>query len=401
MKTKNITFIGLNYAPEDTAIGLYSTQWVDFLKEHGFNVTVITAFPYYPKWEIDPEYKKKPTFYYEKLNDIDVYRYKQYVPKNPTFFKRIIHLLDFTFGSFRNLYKIKECDVVISVVPFTTSVLLGYIQKKRFKSKLWIHIQDFEFDAALQTGVGKKKNIIFSLLFRVEKWLFSKSDIASTISQSMLNRLSEKTKSDQFFLPNWVDENQINPETSKPHAFLDSKKAKILYSGNIGDKQDWDTFLQFCKDLDPNVFDVVVVGSGSKREWLVERLTDFDNVSYYEPVPFEELSDLLCSADVHVLFQKPDVIDTVMPSKVLGMMASAKPSIIIGNEASEVKTIFERSNGGFYYTEYSETIIKELEALVNDAGQIQTIGSRARSFVIENFSREKILSKMIKQLHEL
>ena len=237
MKTKNITFIGLNYAPEDTAIGLYSTQWVDFLKEHGFNVTVITAFPYYPKWEIDPEYKKKPTFYYEKLNDIDVYRYKQYVPKNPTFFKRIIHLLDFTFGSFRNLYKIKECDVVISVVPFTTSVLLGYIQKKRFKSKLWIHIQDFEFDAALQTGVGKKKNIIFSLLFRVEKWLFSKSDIASTISQSMLNRLSEKTKSDQFFLPNWVDENQINPETSKPHAFLDSKKAKILYSGNIGDKR--------------------------------------------------------------------------------------------------------------------------------------------------------------------
>ena len=158
MEVKNITFIGLNYAPEDTAIGLYSTQWVDFLKEKGHNITVITAFPYYPQWEISKEYKKRSTFMKEEINGIKILRYKLYVPKNPTFLKRIIHLLDFTFGSLINLYKIKKCDLVISVVPFTSSVLLGYIQKMRFKTKLWMHIQDFEFDAALQTGVGNKKN---------------------------------------------------------------------------------------------------------------------------------------------------------------------------------------------------------------------------------------------------
>lgn len=397
----NITFISLNYAPEDTAIGLYSTQWVDFLKEAGYNVTVVTAFPYYPKWEISNEYKDKSTFLKEQFNGSTVLRYKQYVPKKPSFLKRIIHLSDFTFGSFFNLFKIKKCDLVISVVPFTTSVFLGYIHKKRFKAKLWMHIQDFEFDAALQTGVGNNKNIIFSLLFMLEKWLFSKADLASTISYSMLNRLSEKTKSEQFFLPNWIDDEKINPINAQTHKYLKSKKTKILYSGNIGDKQDWVAFIQFCIDLNPSKYEVVIVGDGSKKEMVCNAILALNHVNYYPPVPFEELSDLLCSTDVHVLFQKPEVIDTVMPSKVLGMMASAKPSVIIGNNKSEVKSIFDASGAGLYFTQYSEEIISGLEKLTEDKQLLTLQGKKARQYVIDNFSKEKILSSMLIKLKSL
>jgi len=398
---KNITFISLNYAPEDSAIGLYSTQWVNFLREAGYEVTVVTAFPYYPKWEISKEYKQKKTFLKEDLNGTTVLRYKQYVPKNPSFLKRIIHLSDFTFGSFFNLFKIKECDLVISIVPFTTSVFLGYIQKKRFKAKLWTHIQDFEFDVALQAGVGENKNIFFSFLFKLEKWLFSKTDLASTISFSMLNRLAEKTNSEQYFLPNWIDDEKINPVNSKRHSYLKSDKIKILYSGSIGDKQDWEAFIQFCNDIDANKYDVIVVGDGSKKEWICNQIGAFDNVEYYPPVPFEELSDLLCSTDVHILFQKPEVIDTVMPSKVLGMMASAKPSIIIGSNKSEVKSIFEASGAGLYFSEYSTAIVDGLENLTTDKHKLQLQGEKARSYVVENFSKDKILSQMLTKLREL
>lgn len=401
MKIRNITYIGLNYAPEDTAIGLYSTQWVDFLSEAGYNVTVVTAFPYYPKWEISEMYKKKKTFLKEEQNGITVLRYKQYVPKNPTFFKRIAHLFDFTLGSFINLFKIKECDLVISIIPSTSSVFLGYLQKKRFKAKLWSHIQDFEFDAAIQSGVGKNKNIIFSLLFKLEKWLFSKADLASTISYSMLNRLSEKTSSKQYFLPNWIDDKKINPANSKTHHYLKSKKIKILYSGSIGDKQDWEAFVQFCEDISKSKFEIIIVGDGSKKEWLCNKIEALENVKYYPPVPFEELSDLLCSADVHVLFQKPEIIDIVMPSKVLGMMASAKPSLIIGNKKSEIKSIFETSGAGLFYSEYSRAVVNSLEDLTSDKEKLHRQGEKARNYVIENFSKEKILSNMLKKLEEL
>lgn len=401
MKIKNITFIGLNYAPEDSAIGLYSTQWVDFLAENGYNVTVITAFPYYPQWEISKAYKSKKAFLKEKDRGINILRYKQYVPKEPTFLKRIIHLSDFTLGSIINLFKIKECDLVISIVPFTSAVFLGYIQKKRFKAKLWMHIQDFEFDAALQTGIGKNENSIFKLLFKFEKWLFNKADIASTISNSMLKKLEGKTKSEQFFLPNWIDEHKIDPSISKAHNYLKSNRIKILYSGNIGDKQDWDTFITFCKDIDSTIYEVIIVGDGSKKSWVFNQITNFKHVKYYPPVPYNELSNLLCSTDIHILFQKPEVIDTVMPSKVLGMMASGKPSIIIGNNHSEINTIFEESKGGLYFPEYNSNLIDSLNEMAKNKELMVEYGLNAREYVVNNFSKSKILSKMLYKIQEI
>ena len=401
MRKKSITFIGLNYAPEDTAIGLYSTQWVSFLKQNGFEVNVITAFPYYPQWRIWDAYRDKPRFYEEELGGLRVIRYKQYVPKSPNFIKRILHLIDFTLGSWRNLYRIKACDLVISVVPFTSSVFLGYIQKRRFKSKLWTHIQDFEFDAAQQTGLGKKRKWLFRPLFAIERWLLSKSDIKSTISNSMLMKLDEKSNGLNYLMPNWIDEKAINPESASKHPFLNSAKFKILYSGNIGDKQDWEVFLKLCQDLSAESYEIVVVGSGSKSHWLEAQINEMQHVSLYAPVPFDDLSDLLCSADLHILLQKGDVLDTVMPSKVLGMMASAKPSLILGHPDSEVKTIIDKSEGGFYFDSYNQDLVMAIERLRENTELGQNMGIKARKYVISQFSKDQILDQMLKQLDAL
>ena len=396
-----ILIIGINYYPEDSAIGLYTTQKAEYLVSKGYEVSVITGFPYYPQWKISSEYKSKSYLHTETINDVRIYRSKQYVPENPTYFKRILHLISFTIGNFINLFRISKPDIVMAIIPFTTSALLGWFLKLRYRSKLWIHIQDFEFDAALQTGVGKKKNWIFLVLFWLEKGILSKADIVSTISQSMLHRLAKKTSSQQFYLPNWIDEEKIDPQNSIPHEYLISNNIKVLYSGNIGDKQDWDTFIQFCAALDASIYKIIVVGDGAKKEWLLDQIQAFQHVVYFPPVPYEELSDLLCSADLHVLFQKPDVIDTVMPSKVLGMMASACPSLIIGNEKSEVKKIFDDSKGGLYFTKYSSELINEMSQLLENQQAKKVMGKNARNYVIENYSKYQILSRMVLELNDL
>jgi putative colanic acid biosynthesis glycosyltransferase WcaI len=400
-KTSRVVIIGINYYPEDTAIGLYTTQKAEYLASKGFSVTVITGFPYYPQWEIRSDYKSKKYLIKEEINGVNVLRSKQYVPKDPTFIKRIIHLTSFTLGNFINLFKLSKPDIVISIIPFTTSALLGWFLKIRYKSKLWIHIQDFEFDAAYQTGVGAKSKWLFSLLFKLEKRLFKKADIASTISQNMLKKLKEKTPSQQFYLPNWVDENEINPNTHTQHPFLKSNKIKILYSGNIGDKQDWELFIKFCSALDETKYEITVVGHGSKKEWLANKIKGIKNVFYYPPVPYSDLSNLLCSADLHILFQKLDVLDTVMPSKILGMMASAKPSLVIGNEFSEVKTIFNESQGGLYFSKFSIHVIKKVDEIFEHKEKANQMGKNARAFIIEKFSKDKILSNMLDQINKI
>ena len=399
--SKKITIIGINYYPEDSAIGLYTTQKAEHLASNGYDVTVITGFPYYPQWKILEDYKSKPYLLKESTNGVNVFRSKQYVPSKPTFFNRILHLSSFTFGNFLNLFRISKPGLVISIVPFTTSILLGWFLKLRYKSILWTHIQDFEFDAASQTGFGASTPTFFKILFKVEKILLSKASLISTISNSMMQTLHQKSCAEAYFLPNWIDENKINPRTSKQHQLLGSKKTKILYSGNIGEKQDWDVFMAFCRDIDASKYQIIVVGDGAKKDWLTMEINALDHVAYHPPVPYEELSDLLCSADLHILFQKTDVLDAVMPSKILGMMASGKPSIAIGNKASEIKQIFEISNGGLFFNNYSNTLVNQVQKLIESPLRCDKMGKDAREYVLSNFSKDKVLNKMTQKVKDL
>ena len=399
--SKKITIIGINYYPEDSAIGLYTTQKAEHLASNGYDVTVITGFPYYPQWKVHEEYKSKPYLLKESTNGVNVFRSKQYVPSKPTFFNRILHLSSFTFGNFLNLFRISKPGLVISIVPFTTSILLGWFLKLRYKSILWTHIQDFEFDAASQTGFGASTPTFFKILFKVEKILLSKASLISTISNSMMQTLHQKSCAEAYFLPNWIDENKINPRTSKQHQLLGSKKTKILYSGNIGEKQDWDVFMAFCRDIDASKNQIIVVGDGAKKDWLTGEINALDHVAYHPPVPYEELSDLLCSADLHILFQKTDVLDAVMPSKILGMMASGKPSLVIGNKDSEVKQIFEISNGGLFFSNYSNALVNAVEKLMERPSSCEKMGKSARAYVLSNFSKAEILNKMTEKVKTL
>ncbi len=406
MKSKNIIIISLNYYPEDTAIGLYSTQMAEYLNSKNWNVTVITGFPYYPKWEIADNYKNKKTYYEEVINEIKIYRYKQFVPSKPNFTKRILHILDFTLGSLFNIKKIKQADIVLSVIPFTSSAWLGKKLAKRSGAKHWIHIQDFEFDVAMNSGIIAD-NVIGKFLtiniFKLESKILDSANLLSTISNGMINKLKNKSKTETNYFPNWVDQKMINPSKYEQHKYLKSNKFKVLYSGNIGDKQDWAIFVKIAEKLKyKKNIEFIIVGSGSKKKELIRATNNFNNVIHYEPVAYKELNDLLCSADLHILFQKEYIIDVVMPSKILGMMASAKPSLITGNLRSEIAEAFKNSKSGSFYK--SSDII-EIEAAIirysTDNDLCFSTGKNSRDYIISKFSKEKVLGNFNKKLESL
>jgi colanic acid biosynthesis glycosyl transferase WcaI len=404
-----VALIGINFYPEETAIGLYSTQMARYLSENNFDVSVITAFPYYPEWKIRREYMDKSCLLVEQIDKLHVYRYKQYVPEIPSLKNRILHLLDFTFGSFLNLFKVKQCDVVICVLPFIGSVFLGWILSRYKNAKFWVHIQDFEVDAIIESGLSTNekgvKKYIFNFLFKVEKFLLNRADIVSTISHGMLDKLESKTKKEKFYLPNWVNGDDINPCTSSIHSLYEyhPEKFKILYSGNVGEKQDWEFFLDLVDDLSKyDAVHIYVVGQGAKFLWLKQNLINFKNVTVREPVRFDELNDLLCNADLHVLFQKKNVVDTVMPSKILGMMASAVPSLVTGDLSSEVAIVFSKSQKeGFYEPEDKDKCLEFIDSLIYSKVKRENIGMLARSYILENFDSESVLSSFNSKLTQL
>jgi colanic acid biosynthesis glycosyl transferase WcaI len=264
-----------------------------------------------------------------------------------------------------------------------------------------VHIQDFEFDAAIDSGLLKgNKKLVIKLLQRIEKFVLNKADIVSTISFGMINKLKTKTNTSTYYLTNWIDVEKFSNNKLETHKYLSADAFKILYSGNIGAKQDWTFFIEVLNHL-KNIdnIEVVVVGEGAEKDHVLQKIKDYDFVKHYNLVPYNELPSLLSSADLHILFQKIDVIDTVMPSKILGMMASAKPSIVTGNLKSEVAKVFEDSNGGFYFDGKSvKEIIDHVKKLMNDKELSEKLGFNGKKFVNEKFSKKEVLDKFIEEM---
>jgi colanic acid biosynthesis glycosyl transferase WcaI len=396
--TKTITVISPFFFPEDTAIGLYTTQFSRFLVEKGYDVKIITGFPNYPQWQIHDAYTHLPSYYSETVDTIEIIRYKQFIPKTVNLKGRILMMIDLFYGTFINLRKISNTDLVICIVPFTLSILPALFLSKLKKAKLWVHIQDFEFDLALDSKIINVNNRMSRLLKKgiisFEKKMLNSANIISSISFSMLNKIKEKEiKIEPYYFPNWVSSEKINPESSSKHWMIDSTKFCLLYSGNIGEKQDWELLHQLCHLITPNDgIEIIVVGDGGYCGILQKKLKQFSFINYYKPVPYDELNDLLCSADAHFLFQKNDIFDSVMPSKILGMMASQKPSILSGNENSEVLTIISQSGGGFYFCENDALpIYNTLMDLKKNPILSKEIGKKARNYILSTFSERVIL----------
>jgi colanic acid biosynthesis glycosyl transferase WcaI len=399
MGLMKITIIGHNYFPEDSGIGLYTTGMAEFLASK-HEVSVISGVPYYPQWQIHENYVNSSLFFMETINNVKVYRFKQYTPAKPNFFKRVLQMLHFFMGSLVNAFKVKKADVIIVIMPFTLSIILGWFIKCFNGGLLWVHMQDFEFDAACNSLIDSKNKWYKKILFSIERWIINRADYTSTISKGMMSKLAEKSTLIPVFFPNWIDYSVIDPDKKSVNSIFGPDTFNILYSGNIGEKQDWDFYIEFVTAMQAHPdFHFYLVGEGAKREEVVRRLQGRNNCTYWAPVQYIELSNLLCHADTHLLFQKPEFKDLVMPSKILGMMASAKPSIITGHASSEIKETFKYSQAGFYFSENSVEQIKNvLFNLKSEPEKAKEMGLKARQYVINNLALERVLAQFEKDL---
>ena len=152
-----ILLYGLNFHPEQVGIGKYSAEWACWLVDRDHSVRVITSPPYFPQWRVDNEYHN--AYIVEALQGVRVRRSPLWVPRSPTGFTRLLHLASFAMSSLGPLLTqvFWKPDVVITVAPAffcaPGALLLGQLCGRG--TITWLHIQDFELDAAFELGMLK------------------------------------------------------------------------------------------------------------------------------------------------------------------------------------------------------------------------------------------------------
>src|SRR3954462_2695089 len=115
--------IGVNYWPESTGIGPYTTGLAEQLAAAGATVTVATAVPHYPSWQIAPAYDR-PGVQTEIRNGVTIRRVRPRVPAKMTAASRAVFEASFALRA-HSAVTDASADAVIAVVPSLAGAALG------------------------------------------------------------------------------------------------------------------------------------------------------------------------------------------------------------------------------------------------------------------------------------
>jgi colanic acid biosynthesis glycosyl transferase WcaI len=85
-----------------------------------------------------------------------------------------------------------------------------------------------------------------------------------------------------------------------------------------------------------------------------------------------------------------------MPSKILGMFASRKPSLVTGNSQSEVAILFKQANAGYFIdTNIVSDIVDAICECAENKEHASLLGENARRYILSHFSKQAILHNFI------
>ena len=403
-----ILFLGLNYAPEEIGIAAYSTGMCEDLVKRGHEVQAIVGKPYYPGWSV-PESFQGGGARHSVENGVDLTRVPHYVPGNPTGARRIIHHATFALNALLPMVRASRAfkpDVVLTIAPSTIAAPVARLAAKLAGAKSWLHIQDFEVGAAFATGLVSPSGVTARLARTFEKWVVGGFDRISSISHEMCKSVGSLGIPEDHIVSfrNWAEIEQIAPldraseyrerwGISAPHV--------VLYSGNIANKQGIGIVVDAARTLaDRDDIEFVVCGNGPNRAALEKHAEDLTNIQFHDLQPKDQLCELMNLATIHLLPQRADAADLVLPSKLTNMLASGRPVIATANNDTGLAQ--EVSGNGLVVQPEDTKALANAIALLADDEQLRTMyGSAARIAALANWHKDKVLSRFEADLQEL
>lgn len=387
MATMKIVLVSMNFSPELTGVGKYSGEMADGLIARGHEVCVVCAPPYYPTWQLAPGHSGDAYRVEHPKPGLTVYRCPIWIPKRLGGLTRLLHLASFALSSMPVVLKLVgwQPRVVLVVAPGFFCAPVAWLAARLAGAKAWLHIQDFEIDAAFELGLLKQP-WLRSMAKRAERVMLRRFDAVSTISSRMLRLLAAKGVPMQKteMLPNWVDASALSSADGSVelrHSLgIDPGQIVCLFSGTINRKQGLGVLVEAARRLsgDPRVV-IVICGNGEMRESLEAAARDLPNVRFIDLMPAARLSALLNMADIHLLPQLRGAADLVMPSKLGGMLASGRPVIASATPGTEIASIVI-SCGLLTEPECADDFAQAIATLAVDAERRHRLGANGRAY---------------------
>lgn len=262
--------------------------------------------------------------------------------------------------------------------------------------------QDIYPEVMVAHGMLEPGSFATRWLTRLFAWAYRHARTVVSLGPVMTQRLLDKGVARERIVEicNWATgeesvvrgvENRLRAEWGLDGCFV------LLYSGNLGIAHDVETPVRAMQALHARVpnLRLLFVGKGSRLEQaqaLVRELGLEDVVLFRAFVPLDLLPHSLGLADAALVTLLPGFEGLVVPSKLLGYMARAVPTLYVGPD-SDVAQFIDRSRGGACVVAGDvDAFARAVEQWVAHPQELRAAGEAAAAYYEAELSRRRGLA---------
>lgn len=395
MRRPRLLVTGINYAPEPTGIAVQTTGLAEGLRDRGWDVTVVTGIPHYPAWEPGNSPQS------ENLQRVRVLRHRHFVPSRQSVPLRAAYEVSWLTSCLPATLRHREVDVVLGVTPSLSGALLAALGGARWHVPYVVMFQDLMGPALRQ------------IRLQGAEWVAGAVGGAELVCA---RRASAVVVIGEGFRPYLVaggvrperihrvrNPVRMPPTTRPPHEVRQrlgwsANDFVVLHSGNMGAKQGLENVLRAAAQAHPaEHIRFVLQGDGNQRVRLeaLARQLPASNVTFPPLVPAEDLPDVLASADLLLLNQRPEVRDMSLPAKLACYFAVGRPVLAAVAPESEAGREVSASGGGLVVEpDQPAALLRATRELAAQPELRSRLGDRGLAYANRELRPEATLEQM-------
>lgn len=371
------------------------------LVRRGYEVTVLTAIPDYPKGKYFDGYgifrKRRET-----LNGVKIYRGFIIPRGNGGAVRLLLNYVSFFISSIiLSLYLgvFKRFDRVL--IHETSPVMIGVpavIVKKIQKIPLYFWVLDL-WPESLQAAGGINNPKVLGMFEALTKWIYKHSDKILMSSKGFEESITQKGDYQDrlVYFPNWADKALEKSEDYPLPAFPDGFIA--MFAGNMGEAQDFDHIMEAAQLLkDDKNLQFVFVGDGRKRPWVEQYQHEHglqETVHWVGRHPVEAMPSFFEKADVMLMTLKDvGIFNLTAPAKLQAYMSAGKPILAMMNGEGP-RIIVEAGCGRSVAAADAEGLAQTIREMSKmDKAVLTEMGRKGKEFQMAHFELDKSISHL-------
>jgi colanic acid biosynthesis glycosyl transferase WcaI len=300
-------------------------------------------------------------------------------------------------------------DVVVCMTDPPIIADIALLVARRYRAPLAVISQDVFPEIAVQLK-RLENRALMSLLRSLVSLYLRRADRVVAIGDTMRKRLEEKGARPERLrvIPNWVDTRRLRPSDDGNEwargVGLDGKFV-VMHSGNVGHAQDLDSLVRsatFLRDLDD--LRITIIGMGARHAELValSKQLEVDQVRFLYYQPRGALPSSLSAADVHVVGLASGLAGYVVPSRLYGILAVARPVIVAADPESETAQVVEEAGCGIVVPPGRPELLARVIRDAHDGKyDLEAMGARGREWVEREADRSVAVGRYRDLLLEL